>query len=108
MIFAVDAASAGMRLDHYLQQRLPAYSRARIQAWIKEGRVLVNGSAAKASHLLRMAEGVEATPAEAPPLQALPENLPVEILYEDAAVIAVNKPEGLVVHAGAGAHSGTL
>ena len=101
-------ADAGQRLDHFLQSRMPGYSRARIQSWIKEGRVTVNGAAAKASRLLRAGETVDVEPAELPPLNAAPEDLPVEILYEDAAVIAVNKPAGLVVHAGAGARSGTL
>ena len=101
-------ADAGNRLDHFLQDRLPDYSRSRIQGWIKQGRVLVNGGAAKASLILRGGEKIEVSPAEPPPLKAAPEDLPVEILYEDAAVIAVNKPAGLTVHAGAGAHSGTL
>lgn len=108
MLLRVEAAAAGKRLDHFLQQQLPGYSRARLQAWIKEGRVLVNGVPAKASHFLRGGENIEASPADAPPLLAAAEDLPVEVLYEDAAVIAVNKPAGLVVHAGAGAHSGTL
>ena len=56
----------------------------------------------------RAGNGIEVAPADLPPLKATAENLPVEILYEDAAVIAINKPAGLVVHAGAGAHSGTL
>jgi 23S rRNA pseudouridine1911/1915/1917 synthase len=102
------SADAGKRLDHYLQEHLPSYSRSRLQTWIKEGRVHVDGSAAKASLLLRGGERVEVSPADLPPLNATPEDLPIEILYEDAAVIAVNKPAGLVVHAGAGAHSGTL
>ena len=96
------------RLDHFLQERLPEYSRSRLQSWIKEGRVLVNGSPAKASLILRGGEKVDVAPADAPPLKAAPEDLPVEILYEDAAVIAINKPAGLTVHAGSGAHSGTL
>jgi len=96
------------RLDHFLQERLPDYSRSRIQSWIKSGRVLVNGAAAKASFILRGGETIEVSPGEPPPLTAAPEDLPVEILYDDAAVIAVNKPAGLTVHAGAGAHSGTL
>jgi 23S rRNA pseudouridine1911/1915/1917 synthase len=108
MLLRVESADAGKRLDHFLQQRFPSHSRARLQTWIKEGRVVVDGVAVKASHLLRAGENVEASPAEAPPLQAAAEDLPVEVLYEDAAVIAVNKPAGLVVHAGAGAHSGTL
>ena len=84
------------------------YSRARIQAWIKDGLVSVNGAPAKPSTILRGGERIEVSPANLAPLKAEAEDLPIEILYEDASVIAVNKPAGLVVHAGAGAHSGTL
>ena len=99
---------AGKRLDHFLQERLPPFSRSRLQIWIKEGRVLVNGSVAKASLILHGGEGVEVSPAGEVALLAVPEDLPLEILYQDAAVIAINKPAGLVVHAGAGVESGTL
>jgi len=68
----------------------------------------VNGAGTKSSLLLRGGERVEVSPAGPVPLQAAPENLPLEILYQDASVIAINKPAGLVVHAGAGASSGTL
>ena len=105
---AAFSGEAGRRLDHFLQERLPEYSRSRIQSWIKENRVLVNGAGAKASLLLRGGERIVVTPGALPPLKAVPEDLPVEVLYEDAAVIAVNKPAGLVVHAGAGRHAGTL
>ena len=108
LAFTAGAADAGLRLDHYLQDRLTAYSRSRLQDWIKNGRVRVNGALARASLRLRGGEQVEVSPASPPPLRAEPEELPVETLYEDASVIAVNKPAGLVVHAGAGAHSGTL
>jgi 23S rRNA pseudouridine1911/1915/1917 synthase len=101
-------AEGGERLDHYLQARMTGYSRARIQAWIKGGLVSVNGAPAKSSTMLRGGEKIEVSPADPPPLKAEPEDAPIEILYEDASVIAVNKPAGLVVHAGAGAHSGTL
>lgn len=84
------------------------YSRARIQAWIKDGLVSVDGAPAKPSTVLRGGERIAVNPADPPPLKAEPEDAPIEILYEDASVIAVNKPAGLVVHAGAGAHSGTL
>jgi 23S rRNA pseudouridine1911/1915/1917 synthase len=104
----VEPGDAGSRLDHYLQRGLPSYSRARLQAWIKAGRVLVNGAPAKTSHTLRGGESIEVIPADAPPLRAEPEDLPVKVLYEDAAVLAIDKPAGLVVHAGAGNHSGTL
>jgi 23S rRNA pseudouridine1911/1915/1917 synthase len=96
------------RLDHFLQEQLPQFSRSRLQAWVKEGRVTVDGAAAKASQLLRAGARVEVRPAEPPPLAAVPEDLPVEVLYEDAAVVAIDKPAGLVVHAGAGHASGTL
>ena len=106
--FTAAETDAGQRLDHFLQSRLGQYSRARLQSWIKSGRVLVNGAAVKASLVLRGGEAIEVEPADLPPLSAAPEDLPVEMLYEDDAVVAVNKPAGLVVHAGAGAHSGTL
>lgn len=106
--FIPDAANAGERLDHYLQARMIGYSRARLQTWIKDGLVSVNGAPAKPSMTLRGGEKIEVSPADLPPLKAEPEDAPIEILYEDASVIAVNKPAGLVVHAGAGAHSGTL
>ncbi|HTS78910.1 MAG TPA: RluA family pseudouridine synthase [Bryobacteraceae bacterium] len=106
--YTTTSADAGRRLDHYLQTRLPGFSRSRIQSWIKSGRVVVNGEPSKASATLRGNEHIEVTPAEPPPLQASPENLPLKILYEDSAVTAIDKPAGLVVHAGAGAHSGTL
>jgi 23S rRNA pseudouridine1911/1915/1917 synthase len=108
MRFVAQTGDAGKRLDHYLLEQMSGHSRARLQSWIKEGRVLVDGAGAKASHLVRAEEQIEVTPAELPPLHAEPEDLPVEILYEDPAVIAINKPAGLTVHAGAGARSGTL
>lgn len=96
------------RLDHFLQEKLSEYSRSRIQSWIKEGRVKVDGSPAKSSLLLRGGETIDVFPAGLPPLKATPEDLPVEVLYEDAALIAVNKPTGLAVHTGAGLYEGTL
>jgi len=98
----------GKRLDHFLQEQLTQYSRSRIQSWIKEDRVLVDGAPAKSSLLLRGGEAIEVSPADLPPLKATAEDLPIEVLYQDAAVIAVNKPAGLTVHAGAGQHDGTL
>ena len=99
---------AAKRLDLYLHEQLPQYSRSRLQSWIKSGRVMVDGAAAKASHQVKADELVEVSPSELPSLRAFAEDLPVRILYEDAAVIAVDKPAGMVVHSGAGNHSGTL
>jgi 23S rRNA pseudouridine1911/1915/1917 synthase len=108
MRFSVEAGDAGKRLDHFLLTKLKDQSRARLQGWIKEGRVLIDGASPKSSHLLHAGEQIEVAPADPPPLEAAPEDLPIEILYEDTSVIAVNKPAGLTVHAGAGALSGTL
>lgn len=99
---------AGKRLDQFLRERLPEYSRSRLQDWIEQGRVLVNGAPEKRSYLVKGTERIRVEPAELPPLRATPEDLPIEVLYEDADVIAINKPAGMVVHTGAGLHSGTL
>jgi 23S rRNA pseudouridine1911/1915/1917 synthase len=108
VIVKVSAADAGKRLDVLLQEQLPDYSRSRLQEWIKAGRVRVNGEVERASYRLRGGETVEAEPAAPPPLRAYPEDLPLKILYQDDDVIAVDKPAGMVVHAGAGRHAGTL
>ena len=108
MTFEVQPEEVGQRLDHFLCARLPEYSRARLQSWVEEGRVQVNGAAKKASWKLRAGEHVAVEPAELKPLRAFAEEIPLDILYEDSDVVAVNKPAGLVVHAGAGCHSGTL
>lgn len=104
----VDIADAGKRLDQLVHERLPQFSRSRIQQWIRDGRALVNGRVERASHAVRAGEAVEIEPAEPPPLRATAEDIPLAILYEDADVAAVDKAAGMVVHAGAGIHSGTL
>jgi 23S rRNA pseudouridine1911/1915/1917 synthase len=101
-------SDAGKRLDRFLVENLPAYSRARIQDWIRAGRVRVDGKDCKAALMLRGSESIEVEPAEPPHLRATPEAVPLSILYEDEDVVAVNKPAGMVVHAGAGCRSGTL
>ncbi len=108
MTLRAQAEDEGKRLDVFLHERLPEYSRSRLQDWIKTGRVLVDGAAQKASYALKGAEMIQVEPGELPPLKAEAENLPLDVLYVDDAVIAVNKPAGVVVHAGAGIHSGTL
>jgi 23S rRNA pseudouridine1911/1915/1917 synthase len=107
-LIAAAPVDRGKRLDAFLRERMPEYSRARIQDWIEAGRVLVDSQPARSSYLLRGAEQISVAPMALPPLRAEPEDLPLEILYEDAAVIAVNKPAGMVVHAGAGHAAGTL
>ncbi len=105
---SAEAADTGQRLDHVLHRRLPEFSRSRIQQWIGKGRVLVNGVAVRASYSVRAGDSIEVDPAEAPPLRASPEAIPLTILYEDEDMVAIDKPAGMVVHAGAGVHQGTL
>lgn len=99
---------AGKRLDQFLQEQLPVYSRTRLQDWIRSGRVLVNGEPRRPAYVLKGGESIGVEPAELPPLRAEPEPIVLRVLYEDADVVAVDKPAGMVVHAGAGCRSGTL
>ena len=95
---------AGKRLDHFLVAHLADISRARVQDLIMQEKVLVNGKSAKASLRLRGGETVEVLGAAArPPLRAIAEEIPLDIAYEDDDLAVVNKPAGMMVHAGAGA-----
>src|ERR1700704_521615 len=95
---------AGQRLDQYLVSKLPEVSRARVQQLIAKGEVLVGGSAARASLRLKGGEEITVTgPPHAPPLRALAEDIPLDIIYEDDDLAIINKPAGMMVHAGAGA-----
>ena len=98
-----------MRLDHYLVEVLPDYSRSRLQQFITEGRISVDGKPAGKSGLkLNSGQEIEITLPEEKTSELIPENIPLDILYEDAQVIVVNKPAGMVVHPSAGHESGTL
>jgi len=101
-------ADRGKRLDSVLHDHLPQFSRSRLQSWIREGRVLVDGQTAKASHLLRGEEAIVVEPGQLPPLRATAEDIPLTVLYEDDSAIVIDKAAGMVVHAGAGIHDGTL
>ena len=108
MQFSAARQHAGKRLDQALHEQFPEFSRARLQEWIKLGRVLVNGSPERPARVLREGDQIHVEPAALPPLHAEPESIPLHILYEDASFVAIDKPAGMVVHAGAGVHSGTL
>ena len=96
--------AAGQRLDQYLATRLSEVSRARVQQLIEKGEVLVNETAAKASLRLKGEEQITVTgPPHAPPLRAIAEEIALDIVYEDDDLAIVNKPAGMMVHAGAGA-----
>ena len=95
---------AGRRLDQFLASHLPDVSRARVQELIAQEKVLVNGVPTKASLKLRGNETINILgPAERPPLKAIAEDIPIDIVYEDDDLAVINKPAGMMVHAGAGA-----
>src|SRR5208282_4820735 len=106
--FVVPAESAGDRLDVFLVRQMPDWSRNQIQRLIREGLVTVGSAPAR-----KAGEEIEAgtqisVRAEYEELRAMPEDLPLAIVYEDADILAVNKAAGMVVHLGAGIKSGTL
>ena len=102
--FTVEASFHGRRLDQFLAAQIPDLSRARLQQMIAEEKVLVNGRPARASLKLKGGEtiAVHGTP-ELPPLRAMAENIPLDVVYEDQDLAVINKPAGMKVHAGAGA-----
>ncbi len=105
----LDDASQGERLDKVLSMRLPQFSRARLQQWIEEGWVLVDGKPAKIRTIVLGGESVSVEPQAGEHDQAFgPEPIALDIVFEDASLIIVNKPAGLVVHPAAGNWSGTL
>ena len=104
----VPPQAAGRRLDQVVAELFPDFSRSRLSAWIKSGDVLLDGATAAPRQIVRGDETVElrATPTQEVPLA--PEDIALDIRYEDAEVLVINKPAGLVVHPGAGQAAGTL
>jgi 23S rRNA pseudouridine1911/1915/1917 synthase len=103
---SVPSDAAGQRLDQFLAAEIPDVSRARVQQLLREEKALVNTAVAKPSLKLRGGEQItilgEPLP---PPLRAIAEDIPLDIIYEDADLAVINKPAGMMVHAGAGATS---
>ena len=108
MVFMVDPAAAGQRLDRVLAARLPDVSRSRLQALMEQGQVTLNGALAKPAHKVKGGEAVEVV--VPPAIEATPqaEEMPLDVVYEDDDLIVINKPAGLVVHPGAGNPEHTL
>jgi 23S rRNA pseudouridine1911/1915/1917 synthase len=102
--FVAAAEDAGQRLDQFLVAHLAEVSRSRVQQLIGEQKVLVNDAAAKASMRLRGGETVTVMGwVELPPLRAMAEEISLDVVYEDEDLAVINKPAGMMVHAGAGA-----
>ena len=100
----------GLRLDHYLVYNLVKHSRSHIQSFIRSGHIRVNGKKVKTGYSLELEDliQIEMPGDESITKKLVPENLDLNIIYEDEWIIVINKPAGLIVHPGVGARNGTL
>ncbi len=108
LIFQPSAQDAGKRLDAFLAEKIENWSRSRLKKLIDDGDVLVNENSAKASYKINENDLIEVELVALPAEIFEPEDIPLEIIYEDALLAVINKPAGMVVHPGAGINSGTL
>lgn len=106
--FTVEQSQPGVRFDTFLRGKFPATSRGTMQRLIEEGHIRVNGQPAKATHAPRAGEEITIHWPEATPSETLPEEIPLDILFEDKSLLVLNKPPGIVVHPAAGHEGGTL
>ena len=105
----VPPGQSPVRLDVYLTEKTPNATRAKVQRGVKAGRVTINGAiATKPSTLVQPGDHIECRVMRAPPIEVVPEDIPLDIVYEDDVLIVVNKPAGMVVHPAFGHRSGTL
>ena len=108
MFIKIGPEHSGVRLDSFLASQIDGWSRARLQKLIENEDVLVNRKPSKAAYKLREGDEVEVELVAPPTTDFAPENIPIDIVYEDDTLVVVNKPAGLVVHPAAGTPSGTL
>ncbi|WP_018132392.1 RluA family pseudouridine synthase [Effusibacillus pohliae] len=106
--FLIQEEAAGERIDRFLAERIGDLSRSQIQGLIENGFVLVHDKQVKSNYKLRAGDEVLVSLPEPEPTEVQPENIPLDIVYEDQDVIVVNKPRGMVVHPAAGHMRGTL
>ena len=104
----VSAGESPKRLDHFLANRDPDHSRAILQRFILNGHITVEGQMVKPSHKIKPGDRIVLTVPRPQPLDISPEPIPLEILYEDDALLVINKQADLVVHPAPGNWSGTL
>lgn len=107
-IFRVEEEKAGLRLDHFLKEKLPEFTRSRIQKLIEEGNVTLDQKRPKASQKVRCGQRIIVKIPPEEPLALKPEEVPFEILYEDEDLAVIYKPAGIVVHPAPGHREGTL
>lgn len=106
--FIIDLEDVGKRLDAFLADSIEIRSRSQVQKMIESGDVLVNQKESKASHKLRAGDEIDVEITEIAPATFTPEDIPIDIVYEDDSILIINKAAGMVVHPGAGISGGTL
>src|SRR2546421_435369 len=107
-VFTVERSLPAERLDSWLRTKFPEVSRGAIQRLIEIGHIRINGRNVNRTHATRVGQQVEVEWPEARPAEAEPQDMPLEVLYEDEALLVVNKPPGLVVHPASGHEKCTL
>ncbi len=108
LIVIEEPSDAGIRIDKFLASAIPDKSRSHYQKAIDNGLVLVNGKTVKSKYQTRLGDEIVISIEPVKEIDILPEDIPIDILYEDNDVIVVNKPKGMVVHPAPGHYSGTL
>ena len=108
ILITVEARAQGWRVDHYLSRLFPNFSRALFQKAIEQQTILVNGIPVKTSRRLRMNDRLSVRLPELPDRTIPPEDIPLNIVYEDEYLVVLNKQPGLIVHPGKGNYRGTL
>lgn len=108
LTFQPAATDEGKRLDAFLAEKIEGWSRSRLQRLIGEGDVLINRKPVKSSYKISANDEIEVELTELPATVFEPENIPLDIVYEDEFLAVINKPAGMIVHPGAGVSSGTL
>ena len=106
--FIVSEKDLHARIDHFLIKQEIGISRTYLQKLIKDGYVLVNNKTVKPNYRLRLNDEIVVNIPPPTELEALPENIPLDIIYEDSSIIVINKPAGMVVHPAAGNYKGTI
>lgn len=100
--------NAGLRIDRFLTDNIPEITRSAVQKIIDEANVTVNGEVVPKNYKCRVGDNVDVTVPDAKPLEAVGQNIPIDIVYEDEHLLVVNKPKGMVVHPANGNPDGTL
>ncbi|MBU9720422.1 MULTISPECIES: RluA family pseudouridine synthase [Bacillaceae] len=106
--YTLKTEEKGIRIDKYITDQFPQWSRSLIQQWIKDGNVMVNGENVRNNYKIAIGDEIEITEPELEPLNVEPEELNLDIVFEDSDVLVVNKPRGMVVHPAPGHYKGTL